>query len=99
METIDTRISGGNPGPKASIDRTPDECPICHLTIKPTDWRTAHWRGDSIERLLQCPSDQCRRLFIALYSDAHQAYQNYFVYQRSVPTQMSGAKQSATIEN
>jgi hypothetical protein len=101
MEQIHVRLSVSVPqGSIKVIDKTPDECPICHRSITPIDWKVAYEREKphTIERLLQCPSDACQRLFIARYNLCHTANSVYYGLVMSVPTELNTVQQSAAIQ-
>jgi len=84
----------GNLQSDIPVDRTPDRCPICHLGITPIDWTTGALTGIGAERLLQCPSAACQRLFIAKYHAANSIY----MLQGCVPTEIRTPVQSETIK-
>lgn len=50
--------------------RVPDRCPICHVHIRPEPKVAIHEKShpDRAEVIFLCPSDDCRRLFVARYS-------------------------------
>jgi hypothetical protein len=49
------------------IDRHPNECPICHVTIMP-EVTYQPWRaGETVECFYHCSSSKCHRSFLALY--------------------------------
>jgi hypothetical protein len=66
---ITVRGSGNNQN-QFPVDKTPDKCPICHFSVTPIDWTTGTLRanGRRLERLLQCPNEACKHLFLARYS-------------------------------
>ena len=55
-------------------DRVPNECPICHFSIKPDEieWTLLSLDGtpnlkDGMEIIYQCPRPECNRFFIGRY--------------------------------
>jgi hypothetical protein len=77
------------------IDKIPDQCPLCHHKIKPIEWAAIYYRNSDreIERLLQCPNEECKHFFIALYVPGGAQYS----LKRCTPTNLVDAKQSETI--
>src|ERR1700688_18574 len=101
MDQIRARPSVSVPqGSVRVINKTPDKCPICHRSNTPIDWDVAYLRQNphGIERLLQCPSDACQRLFIARYSLFHTQTSSHYALFESVPTEMTDVQQSAAIQ-
>lgn len=51
-----------------TINKVPDSCPICHKNVLPE--RRYGWLEEEILQLVfQCPNNECKRLFIAYYSE------------------------------
>jgi len=89
-------VGGPAPGSAFQVDRNPDKCPICHVSITPIDWTIGASRADGqvMERLLQCPNQACRHLFLARYAQWNQTY----ALQHCVPSEISVPAQSDTIK-
>ena len=95
---ISVRDSTGGSS-QVQIDNTPDKCPICHLSIIQIDWAIGSFRanGQHLERLLQCPSATCRRLFLAQYTKPVLIAQ--YNLQNCVPYIISTAEHTETTKN
>jgi hypothetical protein len=85
-------------GGHVDLDETPDKCPICHLAITPIEQSPATtgdvngWRF--VDRVLQCPSAKCQRLFIAQYV---RRAGSIFELESCFPVELVSATQSETI--
>jgi hypothetical protein len=74
---------------KATLDLTPDFCPVCGKGIEPIDPHWAAAIGDyAIERVLACPRHSCQSLFIARYRKNR--YSGYYFLGQCVPTEPKG---------
>ena len=69
LPTIAIPISGGRQF-HATLDITPDTCPICHRGIEPIDTGRSHLLSDEveIERVFICPLRSCNHLFLGRYN-------------------------------
>jgi hypothetical protein len=75
-------------------DRTPDRCPICQFSITPIDWTIGAFRGQFLERVLQCPNASCMHLFLARYRHINGTY----VLEDCVPSEIVSPLQTPTIQ-
>jgi hypothetical protein len=92
---ISINVRGTNNQPSTvNVDATPDRCPICHVAVTPIDWTTGTFAGQFLERLLQCPNNECHRLFIARYRHDNVAY----LFQSCVPAEIKSPVQTNTIK-
>jgi hypothetical protein len=59
----------GAPQPFISVDKIPDECPVCHAGIEPLKQKWAHFHSTKkrLEVGFRCPKAQCQSLFLARY--------------------------------
>src|SRR5437868_14381202 len=66
------QIGNNEGGGSATVDRHPDQCPICHSKITPTA-RFAKpggaGYGSVFEVVYSCPNSECREFFIAYFSN------------------------------
>lgn len=46
---------------------TPEECPICHVTIHISNRHTSNLQKDFFEALYLCPNRRCNKFFLAYY--------------------------------
>lgn len=57
-----------------TLDRVPDECPVCHRSCLPTKWgdELFIYKEDKtiLEIVFKCPHRKCSQLFIVLYASA-----------------------------
>lgn len=60
-----------------AIDKAPEVCPVCHVSIVAVDLSNGFLYGTRVERLYQCPNTNCQVLFIAKYQKTDQAGQSY----------------------
>jgi hypothetical protein len=81
-------------GSSVRADKTPDRCPICHYSVTPIDWTFGVFRGQFLERVLQCPNAKCSHLFVARYQFISEVY----VLQNCVPAEIRSPVQSETIK-
>lgn len=81
MRTVS--IPGQDVPTSATIDRSPDECPLCHhaMSIKARYW--AQVSDQWLEGIYQCASLQCHRLFISVYEQDRNT--GYFYFCKSLP--------------
>src|SRR5258708_3367960 len=84
---------------QATLDKSPDSCPICHVAITPMDQGVSVQINLNdvfcVERVLRCPSVKCQRMFIARYT--RQTTTTMYVLTSCVPTELVGNPQSETI--
>jgi hypothetical protein len=78
----------------ATVDATPDRCPICHVAVTPIDWTIGTFAESFLERLLQCPNRACQRFFIARYKFNSSVY----LFQYCVPAEIKPPVQTNTIK-
>lgn len=92
----------GNNTYESSVDRLPDECPLCHKSITPI-FKMSHVAGSSgsqtdLNNVYACPSSDCHRLFISYFREnfgresGTYAYRGSAPYQRQSPTIFDGIK-------
>ena len=65
-----------------TVDRAPEECPICHTSIHTQSLHWAHLYSndqDILEFIFQCPRSACGHFFIGRYmrSDTHRQFALY----------------------
>lgn len=66
------------------LDRFPDQCPRCHLSIDPIKVYQNIELEDRLELVFRCPSQKCKRLFTTVYQRAD-SKGNYYTYAVSYP--------------
>ena len=49
------------------IDRPPDVCPLCRVTVVPENFSQGFGRGDWLEMYYRCVNQKCLKSFIAIY--------------------------------
>lgn len=104
--TLQARLNSTRQGAQVIVDKSPDECPICHIAITPLDLGlTTQCNADGrlvIERTLLCPNTKCERVFIARYSHSSTAVParsipDHFALSDCVPRELTTKVQSPTI--
>jgi hypothetical protein len=87
-------------GGQVGLDKTPDNCPICHLAITPIEQSLAFEsevnRSRFVDRVLQCPSAKCQRIFVARYV---RRGSSVFELESCFPVELVSATQSETISS
>lgn len=83
--TVTRRDAGKSTNMNVRIDRTPDECPVCHRAVEPPEHSPTSASGDWLERVLRCPRAACGRLFIARYKRAGNMNPPLFAFSECVP--------------
>jgi hypothetical protein len=79
-----------------SLDRNPDECPICHHGVEPKDARNDCLLSSGvIERVLRCPRLECGHFFVARY--ANFGGQGQYKLQSCLPLNIADAVCSAEV--
>ena|ERR1035437_4087233 len=79
---ISVRVNGQNEQP-ASIDRDPDECPMCHRLLSVSSSSFTRISNTFLQGVYQCPSISCHRLFIATFINNPNT--GYMYFQHSLP--------------
>ena len=74
-----------------TIDRFPDECPLCHVTITPENILQGFIVKDLLEMFFRCVNPKCCRSFISLYRfdqglSQGKQFQHYN-FERSLPVE------------
>jgi hypothetical protein len=98
------RTKSGQQNVQVEVDKTPDACPICHRSINPLDLSVAYRMDDStvvtLERIMQCPAENCQRYFIARYRcfNKPNGIMEGRLYQ-SVPTELNAIEFSKIISD
>ena len=77
------------------VDKTPAECPICHVAVTPLDLGLAlQIQGENaLEQVFQCPNEECQHIFVARYQEGKQGFE----FDSCVPIEPIVGQQSPTI--
>ena len=92
-----------NQSKNVMIDKHPDECPICHNNMIPSQHcaflESDHWqRENCLQIVWKCPRLDCQRLFISNYEPRNSDCNN-FHFINSMPVERIKRKFSETIED
>jgi uncharacterized protein DUF4145 len=64
---IGTQANFDGAAHQCTLDRMPDECPICHIAVAPNILGAQTATADWFEYVFGCPREACRHIFIARY--------------------------------
>ena len=70
-------INENNASQTVSINKLPDECPICHRKIIPIQNQTflnTQSHDKALQIIYRCPNENCRNIFIGIYSESGGGY-------------------------
>lgn len=60
-------VGPGGSEEQVMLDRTPDQCPLCHRSMHAKPIYLVRVPGSRLQCVYKCPSQECGRLFIATY--------------------------------
>jgi hypothetical protein len=86
---------------QVTIDKHPDNCPICHAALVPIAISDAFFAdaegGRQVEIAFQCPNQKCQRLFVAGYRQRLSATYDLIYTAPIVPQEMTFAPEIKAI--
>ena len=97
MFSIQVRTGGQPPQVNVNVEKHPNTCPMCHVSIIPAFQGVSFMKGNNLDLVYHCPNESCQIMFVAKYDRKDNNPNTSFDLKSCAPAQLKTTTMSETI--